>query len=256
METAVSSPERITAGPFRRAFKLTLQRLPSRKDAIVVASFGRAGSTLVFEAVSRAMTRARFGTAVDPLFRLFRSDAFGEVPGGLRRGVTYKTHAYPEMLAGQEDVRTIFLFGSAVDAALSVHDQKALRGEAWVRLHFAHLQRPYRYDDLLREDVLGFRDQCIAWMGHDRSPVLCLRYEAIWDHADTLAAFTGLKIALPERRPRAEKAVSPELLESAERVYGAIDADLARLPDCFEAAPSYGAMMRLDGKKGGHPESA
>lgn len=118
-------------------------------------------------------------------------------------------------------------------------NRKEARSEEWVCEHFKHLRRPYRYDDLLREDVLGIRDQCVAWMGCEAIPVLCLRYETLWEHADALYEFTGLDVQLPERRPRAAKQVDPALMETAMNVYGPIDSDVSQLPDCLSPHRSW-----------------
>ncbi len=227
-----------------RLAKEVVNHLPTRADAIVITSFGRAGSTLVFDAVTEALARARFGTDASFAQRITRDPAFADDLGHLHPGVVYKSHRYPNVLEGRERVRAVFLFGSTMDAALSVHAQKSLRGEGWVKQHFEHLQRPYRYDALLSEDVLGFREQCIAWMGYQKAPVLCMRYEGLWDNQDKLSKFCGLDISLPPRRERDKKQVDATLLDAAKGIYGPIDDDLARLPDCFEAAPEYADMMR------------
>lgn len=229
-------------GRLRRTAKTALQRLPTRQDAIVVASFGRAGSTLVYDAVVDAMARARFGTARGPAQRIVRDVAFDCPPDVFRRGTVYKTHDYPNILTGT-GVRAIFLFGSATDAALSVHEQRSLRGEDWVRQHFEHLRRPYRVDRLLDEDVLGFRDQCVAWMGCGAVPVLCMRYENLWDNADKLSEFCGLDVVLPPFRARADKGMDPRLLEKARLVYRSLDTALETLPDCFVAGPEFSARV-------------
>ncbi len=223
--------------------KRAAQRLPTGRDTIVVASFGRAGSTLVYKALNEGMARARFGTDAYVARKVVRDYAFDLTTCPMRPGVVYKSHDYPENLAQSDGVRAVFLFGSTVDAALSAYTQKDQLGEAWIRQHFQHLRRPYRYDELLVEDVLGFRDQCLSWMGFEGCPVLCMRYEGLWDNANLLSEFTGLDIRMPKRRARSEKDVSPELVALAEESYGPLDAALARLPDAFVAQPKYAALL-------------
>lgn len=228
-------------------FKTLAQCIPTDRDAIIVASFGRAGSTLVYDSLSRGMARQRFGSECYPARKFACDPAFDLQAQSLRPGVVYKTHDYPEALKTGNRARAIFMFGSAIEAAISVYSQKATRGEEWVKLHFEHLRRSYRYDDLLKEDVLGFRDQCVRWMGYVNVPVLCVRYEGLWDNVDTLSEFCGFKVQLPLRRPRAPKKLDPQLLASTKAVYGQLDRDMSPLPDCFLAAPQYGSKMRLKG---------
>ncbi len=227
----------------RSAAKSALQKIPSPHDAIVVASFGRAGSTLIYDAVVNAMAKAKPALPYSLAQKLVQSDAFDPPMPVFRKGVVYKTHAYPDLLEGQANVRAIFLFGSAVETALSVHAQKTLRGEGWVKRHFDHLRRPYDYENLLKSDVLGLRDQCIAWMGAETHPVLCLRYEGLWENTDRISEFCGLNIRLPVKRRRTRKDIAPDLLAAAQRVYSPIDEDLARLPDCFIAESRIGRML-------------
>ena len=53
-----------------------------------------------------------------------------------------------------------------------------------------------------------------------------------------------LNIGLPEQEERAPKRVESDLLKTVQSVYGSIDLDLAQLPDCFVAAPEFGALMQ------------
>lgn len=238
--TAAKAPPR-----FNSMVRRAMRRLPSAQPTIVVASFGRAGSTLVWNAAGDAMGRARLGRLAAAYPNVCKDLAFNWPPEQtLWSGLVYKTHDYPGLLAHHPKARTIFMFGSALDAALSVHEQKALQKENWTQTHFRYLNRPYRYDALLDEDVLGIRDQCVAWMGHTQSPVLCVRFEALWDNLEKVSAFCKLDIQLPARRPRKGKEVDPDQLARAKATYGPLDAALAKLPDCFEPAPEYAERMK------------
>lgn len=228
-----------------------LFHLSNRYSDIVVASFGRAGSTLVHKALIEGMAQARFGARQDPVFRSRLSrGAFDGPRVKLKPGFVYKTHEYPGNLQRSSKTRAVFLFGSPLEAALSVRNQFDTEGENWVRAHFRNLGRPYRYEDLLQEDVLGFRDQCLAWMTFTDMPVLCLRYEAIWENAERLSEFCGFPVPLPERRARSQKLVDPSALAQAKATYGQLEEDLARLPDCFLADPKYRALLSEDAKEG------
>ena len=226
----------------RRTTKNYMQRLPTRHGPIVVASFGRAGSTLVYDAVVEAMSRKRFGTTHDFAQRIIRDVAYDRPPKKFRAGAVYKTHLNPEILSGK-GLRAIFMFGSAENAALSVHAQIHLKGEDWVKQHFKHLQRAYRIDRILQEDVLGFQDQCAAWMGYQHIPVLCLRYETLWNNLDKLSAFCNLDIALPQYRQRTQPKLELHQKEHARSTYQPLDNILAKLPNCFIADPKFSHMI-------------
>lgn len=230
----------------RDAVRDLKRRMPTRHPGIVVASYGRSGSTLLHRALFEAMCAARFGAR-----RNFVADERWTLAGRpLRRGVVYKTHDYPDALRGQAGIRSLFVFGPASEAVLSVLGQEAARGRGWVDQHLDHLKAPGAYADILEADVLGIGAQLAAWATFDGSPVLCIRYEALWDAAGRIRGFTGLPLRLPERQPRAEKAVPAEVAEAVARTYGPLDARLAALPDVFEAGPEMRALASPGGGQG------
>lgn len=223
--------------------RAALAAIPSRRPALVVASFGRAGSTVVFTALSEGMARARLGRSSPRLNELLRTYCWDLGAESLKPGMVYKTHDYPDGLERTRRVKAVFMFGSMVDSALSVQAQLALKGPDWVARHFSHLRTADSFDNLLKRDALGFMAQTRAWAGFDARPVLCLRYEALWDHRARLSEFCGFEVNLPERRARRTVRHDPALLAAAEAVYGPLDARLAALPDCFVAAPESAACL-------------
>ena len=177
------------------------------------------------------MSQVRYGK-----FRNFVADTswtLGEKP--LRNGIVYKTHDYPDALKGRDDLRSLFVFGPASDAVLSVLEQEVTEGRDWIDLHLDHLKAPGRFEDLLAFDALGIGAQLDAWTTFSGSPVLCIRYEALWDAETQIREFTGLPVCLPERRPRSAKSVPEDVASKVARIYGPIDARLQALPDVFEA---------------------
>ncbi len=226
----------------RSLSKRMYRMIPCNRPGIIQASYGRSGSTMVYEALAAAMAEVRFGR----FWRHVRDESWtlGEKP--LRPGTVYKTHDYPAALAGRDDLRTVFVFGAATEAALSVIAQEKQEGRDWVDLHLRNLKAPGSYDEILNWDSLGIAAQLEAWTTFDQSPVLCLRYEGLWDNIEILRDFTGLPVVLPERRPRTEKSIPPDIAAAVERVYGSIDARLAKLPDAFEAGPAFASVSAVD----------
>lgn len=213
--------------------------IPSKRPGIIQASYGRSGSTMLYHALGEAMSQVRFGRNCH--FVLDESWTLGEKP--LRGGIVYKTHDYPDALSGRDDLRTVFVFGAATEAALSVIAQEEKRGRAWIEEHLDHLKAPGSYDDILSSDSLGIASQLAAWTTFDKSPVLCLRYEGLWDNIDALQDFTGLPVVLPKRRDRSEKVVPKDDALAISRVYGPIDEMLNRLPDMFHAGPEIARIL-------------
>ena len=204
-------------------------------DAVIVASIGRSGSTLVYDAIARALAAAQPVQIPGVTVRAVRDVAWDLSAARFRRGICYKTHDLPSALQPRPHLRAVFLFGSAYDAALSVHRAETTRGPAWVAAHLRHLNAPGPAQDLLHADVLGIAAQVNAWARCTQIPTLCLRYETLWQHANTLSTFCGLPVHLPPQRARALKAVPADLQAQAHRTYDPIDHDLAGLPDGFVA---------------------
>ncbi|MBT8474502.1 MAG: hypothetical protein HKO95_06020 [Rhodobacteraceae bacterium] len=203
---------------------------PSKRPGIIVASIGRSGSTLLYRSVAEAMSMARFSRIRGRVF----DEAWDLADSTLLRGTVYKTHDHPAALAGRQDLRSLFVFGQPSDIARSVVNQRATHGDAWVAEHLAHMHADGPYEALFERDVLRLESQLDAWSTFTASPVLCVRYEALWDALDEIRAFTGLPVELPERRERESKLLGDEEEAALRSVYGALDARVAAMPDVFQ----------------------
>lgn len=221
-----------------------VKAIPSKRPAVVVASFGRSGSTLLFEAMSWAMSRVRFGRRS----RYTKDEAWDLSSTRLRPGIVYKTHDYPDALTGRDRVRSVFVFGSATDNVLSTLNQEKVKGRRWINAHLKHLRSTGCFEEILQRDVLGIMAQMDAWSTFDSSPILCVRYEALWDVQSDIRDFTGLPIELPKRRQRVTKEVASSTLSKVMEFYGPIDARIAQLPDMYLSGKN---MSRLINKECG-----
>jgi hypothetical protein len=219
----------------KRLLKKALQRtIPTRFDPIIVASMGRSGSTLVYDALCDGMAAARFG----PL-KWFGRRIVGDTAWELSRqsfmpGVVYKTHDLPIGLPRDCGARVVFLFGRASDAAISVLSCRRRYGAAWVAEHFAHMRALGSFDELSERDVLRFEEQIDGWLAVDHARILGLRYETLWKHADDLSRFVGFSVTLPDRRPRdGSKEIDLATAEKFTATYRALDEKIASLADCI-----------------------
>ena len=178
-------------------------------------------------AIASALALCRFGSSQPFLTKACVSGAWTLRDADFSRGVTYKTHDYPDALAGREQVKAIFIYGSALESARSAYSL----GDEWMSEHAVHLKRPgVTRNDLRSRDALGFLDQATAWFGFAAVPTLCVRYEALWDHVQDLCAFTGLPLALPTRGERSAKVLPADIEHDLAAVFAPIDAKLAELP--------------------------
>lgn len=202
---------------------------PARRPGVVVASYGRSGSTLLHRAIGSAMCRRAPLRRREEVFDL--SWTLADRPP--RRGTVCKTHDFPGALAGRSDLRSIFVFGSPIDAVRSVVTQMDREGPEWIEEHLDHLKAKGGFAELLEKDVLGLEDQLDAWSNFTASPVLCVRYEALWRELPRMQEFVALRFTLPERRERQTSRLSDTQERALEVVYGALEARIAALPDVF-----------------------
>ncbi|MBO9445521.1 hypothetical protein [Ruegeria sp. R14_0] len=152
----------------------------------------------------------------------------------------FKTHDFPDALSSwPENTRVVFCFGSTKESAFSVYSAKEKYGDAWVEQHFYNLNATGTYDELFERDVLQQARQVKEWATFESVPVLCVHYDALWEHKETISQFAGWKFDPPERRDRAPKNIPAELRAAADRVYGPIDAVIDQLPKCFVASSIY-----------------
>lgn len=207
--------------------------LPSNVPPLVVASMGRSGSTLVWDALRRAMA-SRFPRPLHaPGLRLVSDQAWDLKCKRLAPGVVYKTHGLAHELPTNSGARVIFLFGSATDAALSVLACHSRYGPHWIEQHFEHLRATGEFSDLGESDVLRFGEQLDGWIGKSGTPRLILNYDAVWDHVQTLSDFVGVPVQLPPRRPRyGASTADAETRARFAETYAALDARIAAMPAC------------------------
>lgn len=202
--------------------------------AYIVASTGRAGSSLLYHAVGDAILKKRpIARAVMPV-EFVKSRAWDLDENNLLGGVVYKTHDFPGKALTEVSSKTIFVFGLASDAAISVLSCRSRYGDDWVNAHLMNLNANGGVDELCARDVMRIGEQVAAWASYREGNVIAVRYEALWDNVDKLSDFLELNIKLPNKIPRqggemVGDAIKREIKES----YSAVDGMIASLPDLF-----------------------
>jgi hypothetical protein len=206
------------------------------RPSLVVASMGRSGSTLLYNAVSDAMTRS---SPVGPHMarRVVRDVAWDLGSARLQRGVVYKTHDAAKDSLDGDDVRAIFVFGPASDSALSVISCRDRFGEAWVREHFKHLHADGSTEDLLHRDALGFRRLIESWTIARPYPILLLHYHHLWECQRQISDFIGAPVLLPDQRARRHSHLEASTIQQVRRNFQELDSWISALPRCQIIGP-------------------
>jgi hypothetical protein len=204
---------------------------PNNKPCVIIASIGRSGSTLVFNTLKKEAKKTlwRKKSGLTPTL----ADA------KLKTGTICKTHDFPDALVNvTKPVKAVFIFGSTLESAMSVHSCVDRFGPDWVAQHFKHLKSDGHANELFDYDALGLAKQVKSWSTFDSVPTLCVRYDALWRRAAEIAEFTNYNFELPEFKPRTEKQLNNVLLEKAQEIYGPLDDVVMALPEIFLASSS------------------
>jgi hypothetical protein len=222
-----------------RRIKLLLQRATSSNyPSILVASFGRSGSTILFDAIIASWAAQRF-----PIFpklgRLIVSDTAWKLDETeFLGGVVYKTHDLPRYLPPHKPLKVIFIYGQASDSVISVYSSAERLGNYWLQKHFEHLRSKGTLEDMARNDILRYEEQLDSWTQVKDVDFLGVRYEALWRHADELDKFLGFHVELPHQRTRASPLIAPALVAQIRSSYAALDRKLAQMPDVIRIRPA------------------
>lgn len=219
----------------RRILKtLTQTLIPSRLPPVIIASMGRSGSTLVYDAVRTAFAQQRFPDFTFKYgIRIVSDEAWNLAEKRYLPGVVYKTHALADELPAQANAKIVFLFGSASEAALSVFACQKRFGDDWISAHFEHLRAKAGFSELGSSDILRFEEQVDGWIARSGIDRLILRYDTVWDHHETLSDFVGARVALPTRLRRVGSGeANADTIDQFKKTYARIDSKIAALPDC------------------------
>lgn len=181
-----------------------------KSPKIVVASSGRAGSTMLYDALTDSLLLSRFG--VSQKYRVGRAlkryvaghvyslDKLNDSPF-----VICKTHDL-QMNAPKGRYKYIFIYGDPLESALSVEKMVNKAGKLWFYEHQKHLRASGSYADLYDHDVLNYRNQLTGWLNSSRDDLLCMDYEDLWEKRNELSRFVGFEVDLPVRKQRDIKA--------------------------------------------------
>src|SRR3990167_11343274 len=127
---------------------------------IILASMGRCGSTMLFNALFDS------NNFIIDLHNVFNA----------KKNTFFKTHDFaPASLP--ENAKCIFLFGNVTDVVISAHTEAIVN----VKQHYVHLHANYeKRNNYIYEDVLRLEENFDSWNRKRPYPVLSIRYETMW----------------------------------------------------------------------------
>jgi hypothetical protein len=196
------------------------------QQKIVIASTGRAGSTVLFDTIRKGLICDRLGPFARGTFGAYVEEScsgfvarMADIPKS--PFVVYKTH---DIFTNLPDCKFIFVHGDPLDSAMSVQKMVKREGIEWFHTHQYNLSATGEYDDLFDKDVLNFAGQVRSWMGARRGNVFIVAYADLWEKQVDLGAFLGFPICLPERRERSPKTLPTNInAKLFEQLRGLVD---------------------------------
>lgn len=182
-------------------------------STIVIASNGRAGSTVFFDTVVAGIINdrqleTRFLT--QKIYKYLCLSKFVDRvdDDAIKRFLVIKTHDIPRaenLRALKEKCKIIYLHSDPLVSAVSVVRQYNVKGMPWIDKHLYHLNTDrnlYCVDDILQYDVLNYRKQIDAWANYDGNNLMTIAYEDIWEKIDQVSEFLDVDLTLPKQVSR------------------------------------------------------
>lgn len=177
---------------------------------IIVASNGRAGSTMLYNAIADGFVRKKFKISAKSILggvikklSIGYVDSVKDLKG--EKCVIIKTHNVYENIDNNYKYKFIFVYSDPLESAFSVDLMVKQKGIGWFYKHQNNLNASGDYSDLYKEDVLNYERQMKSWMSQNRNNIMCVAYEDLWDKIGLLSDFLGFKVELPVKRERAKK---------------------------------------------------
>jgi len=191
---------------FRKLFaKLAFRGYPK----IIIASTGRSGSTMLFDAVVDSLIRHRFHLKRDTwISNLIKSIIAGYIDRIEKLSeepfLVCKTH---DKYEGNPDsnCKFVFIYGDPLESARSVEQTVEQEGQQWFLDHQFHLGASGDYEDLFQKDVLAYQNQLESWLTQRNANIVCIDFDDLWRKIQKLSDFLGFEVELPIKCPRRKK---------------------------------------------------
>lgn len=180
----------------------------SKNQGIIVAGIPRCGTTLMF----RALAGFSAGDTTPKNYYGKIKKTHGLAPTNLPRG--YKA---------------IFLFGDIVSSVISTKKSR------YETNHFLNCGCSKKFEevDIYKEDVLNYELMFDSWHQKHNYPVMCLKYEKIYQNINIIKAFLKTDISFPKKKKRTTKYAdcSKTELKQIKHTYQSLISKVKKVPN-------------------------
>lgn len=196
----------------------------SKRPPIVVASMGRCGSTILFDAIRDSLAKEIFPFLPLAIARIFCQGSLWLPGKKIFKGFVHKTHSRGKNFPISSNPKVIYIFCIPSDSVLSAISQKSRKGIGWLSDHFKNFEVNGNYEELAYHDVLRIEDNIKGWRNKKNVEILFIRYEKIWQYRHKIEEFINLKIKLPRYKARRSLSKEAKLLkEICKKNYSSLD---------------------------------
>lgn len=198
-------------------FVLFIKKKIQVPTKIVIASTGRSGSTLLYNAIISSLILENFNLHRNSKKFLLLRKLVGSF---VVRLSDIKTSPFPVLKTHdlfdkqfENDALYVFIYGDPLDSALSVKLMAQQKGISWFNAHIHHLNSSGELGELFHKDILNYENQMKSWSTASSERVFIINYDDLWQSQEKISDFVGLTIDLPEKRGRAVKQVPENINE-------------------------------------------
>ena len=172
--------------------------------ALVVASCGRSGSTMLTNAIARSSVRCNLGFVEKGVAQSLERPAFVDLNGvTFKRGYVYKTHSYPPTKKVSNYVKFIYIYSDPYKIVASLYRKNRLTGGDWIKKHSSNFGESIdSVEEAIKKDSLGIRKNYIKWSGSKNIKLAMVKMNKLWESIEKISRFVGFSIKLPPKKER------------------------------------------------------
>ena len=183
--------------------KVISKKISKNENAIVVASCGRSGSTMLTESLALSSIEYGVGYIEKKMADAVTKWDWDLKTENLERGYIHKTHDYPPKSIEIEGAKFIYVYADPYEVVYSTIRKSREEGQEWIREHAKHMKSEIcSVEEIIKADALGLENNFDAWRNISSKNVMILNYENIWNRRGEISEFVGYDVKIPKKKER------------------------------------------------------
>lgn len=223
----------VRKNPIKEILKSFYRNFILKSDSypVLVASIGRAGSTMLFNYLAKASAQH---VGVDNLYaqKSMKCQAWNlQKDQKFINGCIYKTHDLPSDLIKFKKIKIIYLHDMPSNIISSILNITKKEGKGWLEDHLKHLGCDSKDSSyFLEKEIFNIENHLRSWNEYDGKNIIFVDYNDIWKDREKIEKFVGFKIELPAKRQRESASEVPEQIRiDIAKMYNSLDKLYERL---------------------------